>query len=78
MCSFSWVFILGQGPGVACGGLFVTPGPTTAKLRIIGGHQQMLRLDFEETAPWPLATENRVLAYITDKVIQQQCKEGIS
>ena len=60
--------------GVDCGGLFVTPGPTTAKLRIIGGHQQMLRLDFEETAPWPVETEQRVLAYITDKVVQQQCK----
>lgn len=60
--------------GVDCSGLFVTPGPTTAKLRIIGGHQQMLRLDFEETTPWPLATENRVLEYITAKVVQQQCK----
>ncbi len=29
-------------------GLVETPGPTTTKLRIIGGHQQMMRLDFEE------------------------------
>lgn len=31
--------------------LICTPGPTTTKLRVIGGHQQMIRLDFEETAP---------------------------
>jgi rfaE bifunctional protein kinase chain/domain len=32
-------------------GLVITDRPTTTKLRVIGGHQQMLRLDFEENAP---------------------------
>lgn len=32
-------------------GLICTPGPTTTKVRVMGGHQQMLRLDFEETEP---------------------------
>ena len=31
-------------------GLIPTDRPTTTKLRVIGGHQQMLRLDFEESA----------------------------
>ena len=37
--------------GIDCSGLITTDRPTTTKLRIIGGHQQMLRLDFEESAP---------------------------
>jgi rfaE bifunctional protein kinase chain/domain len=32
-------------------GLLITDRPTTTKLRVIGGHQQMIRLDFEESAP---------------------------
>lgn len=55
-------------------GLFVTPGPTTTKLRIIGGHQQMLRLDFEETAPWPQETEAAVLAHIERQVGEKGCR----
>ena len=35
--------------------------PTTTKLRVIGGHQQMIRLDFEETQP-PAAEDARRLA----------------
>lgn len=37
--------------GIGYGGLISVPAPTTTKLRIIGGHQQMMRLDFEETGP---------------------------
>lgn len=37
--------------GVNCQGLITTDRPTTTKLRVIGGHQQMIRLDFEESAP---------------------------
>ena len=36
--------------GIDGAGLVETVGPTTTKLRIIGGHQQMMRLDFEETS----------------------------
>lgn len=37
--------------GISIFGLVVTKAPTTTKLRVIGGHQQMMRLDFEETEP---------------------------
>jgi D-beta-D-heptose 7-phosphate kinase / D-beta-D-heptose 1-phosphate adenosyltransferase len=38
--------------GVGVAGLKVDPSrPTTTKMRVIGGHQQMLRLDSESTAP---------------------------
>lgn len=37
--------------GIGTTALVYTPAPTTTKLRVIGGHQQMLRLDFEETEP---------------------------
>lgn len=36
--------------GIGFKGLIHTDRPTTTKLRIIGGHQQMMRLDFEEAA----------------------------
>ena len=35
--------------GIDYRGIIHTEAPTTTKLRVIGGHQQMLRLDFEET-----------------------------
>ena len=37
--------------GIDFRGLVHTNQPTTTKLRVIGGHQQMLRLDFEEIDP---------------------------
>lgn len=37
--------------GIQSDGLVMTDRPTTTKIRIIGGHQQMLRLDFEDTRP---------------------------
>lgn len=37
--------------GIRFKGLIHTDRPTTTKLRIIGGHQQMMRLDFEEADP---------------------------
>lgn len=37
--------------GIDYKGIVHRDAPTTAKLRIIGGHQQMLRLDFEDTEP---------------------------
>ena len=45
--------------------LITTTKPTTAKLRIIGGHQQMLRLDFEDTAPLTETELAELLAAIT-------------
>lgn len=46
--------------GISIHGLVVTGAPTTTKLRVIGGHQQMMRLDFEETAPVVGEDEERV------------------
>lgn len=37
--------------GILSDGLVMTDRPTTTKIRIIGGHQQMLRLDFEDARP---------------------------
>lgn len=36
---------------ISMDGLVETKAPTTTKIRVIGGHQQMMRLDFEETKP---------------------------
>ena len=51
-------------------GLTVREGPTTVKLRVIGGHQQMIRLDFEETKPIPLAVETEMKIYL-DKAMAE-------
>lgn len=45
-------------------GLMIKKGPTTTKLRVIGGHQQMMRLDFEEIHPIEQEIEDRLKAYI--------------
>lgn len=37
--------------GIDFTGLVPTNDPTTTKIRVIGAHQQMLRLDFEDTSP---------------------------
>ena len=50
--------------GIDYRGLVHNGAPTTTKLRIIGGHQQMLRLDFEETAPVGGQYAARLMSYI--------------
>ncbi len=37
--------------GIGADGLISTDAPTTTKIRVIGGHQQMMRLDFEDASP---------------------------
>ena len=49
-------------------GLIMTDRPTTTKLRIIGGHQQMMRLDFEESAPISGTYATQLLNYISRKL----------
>ncbi len=57
-----------QSLGIATQGLLQTPNhPTVTKMRILGGHQQMLRLDQESRTPYP-ATEIQAL---TDRALQQ-------
>lgn len=48
----------------------VVPGhPTTAKLRIIGGKQQMLRLDTEVSDPYPEEAYSELLASVDSAVV---------
>lgn len=54
--------------GVNCQGLITTDRPTTTKLRVIGGHQQMIRLDFEESAPIAGFDADRFFRYISRKL----------
>ena len=70
--------------GICHAGLLKIPRPTTTKVRIIGGHQQMLRLDFEETGKITRSVENRLLAYIArqlegkvDAVILSDYAKGV-
>jgi len=47
--------------GIDSGGLIVSAArPTIAKTRVIGGHQQMLRLDREQVGPLPDAERERL------------------
>lgn len=41
---------------------------TTTKVRILGGHQQMIRLDFEETNPIQKQIEEKILKYVEEKI----------
>ena len=54
--------------GIDYRGLVTTDRPTTAKLRVIGGHQQMLRLDFEKADPMDGEYAERFLNYIEQKL----------
>ncbi len=54
--------------GIDYKGLIHTENPTTTKLRVIGGHQQMIRLDFEETAPVRDPYAARLLNYVEQKL----------
>lgn len=63
--------------GVSNKGLIsINDRPTTTKLRVIGGHQQMLRLDFEENGPISVATDKKLRKYI-EKSLSQGVKSVI-
>ena len=53
--------------GIDYAGLVHTDRPTTT-IRIIGGHQQMLRLDFEDASPIDGAYAEQYLSYIDQKL----------
>lgn len=59
--------------GIDFRGLVHNGAPTTTKLRIIGGHQQMLRLDFEEASPVTGQYAARLMSYI-----DQRIEEGLN
>lgn len=54
--------------GIDSKGLVTTDRPTTTKLRVIGGHQQMLRLDFEEDDPIEAHYAARLQNYVEQKL----------
>ena len=54
--------------GIETDGLIVTGAPTTTKIRVIGGHQQMMRLDFEDTSPAAVEYGNDLLDYVKLKL----------
>ena len=50
--------------GIGHAGLLKIPRPTTTKVRVIGGHQQMIRLDFEDAGRIVRSVEQRLTAYL--------------
>lgn len=54
--------------GIDGGGLVNDGRPTTTKLRVLGGHQQMLRLDFEDSRPVAGKTEAGLKKFISQTV----------
>ena len=56
--------------GIGFKGLIRTGRPTTTKLRVIGGHQQMMRLDFEEADPVEGPYADRLRAYLRTELEQ--------
>ncbi|MBF0625960.1 MAG: D-glycero-beta-D-manno-heptose-7-phosphate kinase [Magnetococcales bacterium] len=56
--------------GVATGALIVLPGwPTITKTRIIGGHQQMLRLDMEHPLPSGTPAPEQLLNAVAQQMV---------
>ena len=54
--------------GIDFRGLIHTDRPTTTKMRVIGGHQQMLRLDFEEADPMTGEYAQRLQNYVSTRL----------
>ena len=54
--------------GINFEGLVHTDAPTTTKMRIIGDHQQMLRLDFEDDHPIDGAYAERLMDYVSKRL----------
>lgn len=50
-------------------GLICIERPTTTKVRVMGGHQQMLRLDFENIDPLPRTVEKQLMADIREELL---------
>lgn len=57
--------------GIDFSGFISVERPTTTKVRIMGDHQQMLRLDFEEKAPLTQQIEDKLIETI-QALLQQQ------
>lgn len=49
-------------------GLLVKRKSTTTKTRILGGHQQMMRIDFEENEPVDIVAEEEIINYVRTQI----------
>lgn len=58
--------------GVKCDGLIYAERKTTTKIRVLGGHQQMIRLDFEDTKSIDSHTQNAIYEYVVNST-----KDGV-
>lgn len=56
--------------GIDYKGIIHRDAPTTTKLRVIGGHQQMMRLDFEDTEPVQPQYADRLIDYVEQRLQQ--------
>ena len=70
--------------GIDHAGLLKSQRPTTTKVRVMGGHQQMIRLDFEETGRITPSVERRLTSYLlrqldtgVDAVILSDYAKGV-
>ncbi|MDD5079501.1 MAG: D-glycero-beta-D-manno-heptose-7-phosphate kinase [Candidatus Omnitrophica bacterium] len=54
---------------ISCEGILAEPGrPTTVKTRIIAGHQQMLRLDWERCEALPRALNDKIIGFVKKNI----------
>ena len=54
-----------------------TSKPTTAKIRVIGGHQQMLRLDFEDVTPFVGIESDKLIQNISKQIDEPESLNAI-
>lgn len=54
--------------GIDYSGVFDSEKPTTTKIRVISGHQQMIRLDFEDATALDTANERILLEKFTERL----------
>ena len=54
--------------GIDPAGLLKTERPTTTKVRVVGGHQQMIRLDFEDAGPITRSLESKLNHFLQQQI----------
>lgn len=59
--------------GIDISGLISRPHPTITKVRILGGKQQVVRVDFEEISPLSRVEEDLVLEWFLKEVEDARC-----
>lgn len=62
--------------GINHEGVVADGRPTITKLRVLGGHQQMLRLDFEESHPVSGKAESSLKAYVS-RLIESRAVQAV-